>query len=48
MFFKQHPDQAESVKLGLIQLLGKENETFMARVSLRELTARRIWSIMHK
>src|SRR6266446_4772081 len=31
MFFKQHPDQAESVKLGLIQLLGKENETFMGK-----------------
>jgi hypothetical protein len=31
MFFKQHPDQAERVKLGLIQLLGKESETFMGK-----------------
>jgi hypothetical protein len=27
-FFARHPDQADRVKLGLIQLLGLENETF--------------------
>jgi len=30
-FFKQHPDQTDQVKVGLIQLLGKENETFVGK-----------------
>jgi hypothetical protein len=29
-FFDRHPDQAEPVKLGLIQLLVREDGTFMA------------------
>ncbi len=29
-FFDRHPDQAEPVKLGLIQLLVKEDGTFIA------------------
>jgi hypothetical protein len=30
-FFSRHPDQAEAVKSGLIQLLDKENETFLGK-----------------
>lgn len=30
-FFRRHPDQAERVNVGLIQLLGKENETFRGK-----------------
>lgn len=30
-FFTQHPDQSEPVKVGLIQLLANENETFVGK-----------------